>query len=287
MRKIACQYAIVRFMPYVETDEFANVGIAMISAEGCYFGFKLQTRRHGRVGHFFRRLDKRVFVAAMSNLKEEMDRIHNKLTTDGFDRRLKFNDGALANRLFDEMIRPRETIIRFSRPRAVLTSNPKDTLTELFQFYVERNFATPQSPQSKLDSGIRKLLDKHHLRSHFQELQIGDDAFSVGFPFVEMLGGCARKVIKPLNLGQDSATRILEHGDRWAFRIRGLKKRNRLPPQVLFAVDGPKDSQQRENAFLEARNMLTDTGVTVLAYSDQQSILTFALAGISLPQSRH
>ncbi|MGM0927683.1 MAG: DUF3037 domain-containing protein [Pseudomonadota bacterium] len=30
MKRIACQYVILRFMPYVETGEFANVGVVMI-----------------------------------------------------------------------------------------------------------------------------------------------------------------------------------------------------------------------------------------------------------------
>lgn len=30
MKKFACQYAIDRFLPYMETGEFANVGIVML-----------------------------------------------------------------------------------------------------------------------------------------------------------------------------------------------------------------------------------------------------------------
>lgn len=29
MNKLACQYAVVRFLPYAETGEFANVGVAL------------------------------------------------------------------------------------------------------------------------------------------------------------------------------------------------------------------------------------------------------------------
>jgi len=287
MKKIACQYAIVRFMPYVETGEFANVGIAMISPEERYFGFKLQTKRQGRVGQFFRNLDKRVFIAAMYDLKEEMERIDSKLKAHGFDRRLKLNDVALANRLFDEMIRPRETIVRFSRPRAVLTTNPTATLGELFRLYVERHFEPRKPHESELESGIRRLLYHHNVGDHFRELRIGDDEFSVGFPFVELSGDSVSKVIKPLNLTQDNSTRILEHGGKWAFRVHELKKRKLIPPQVLFAVDGPTDRLRRGNAYREVVKMLSDTGVTVLPYSNQQSILDFALDKLPLQDTRH
>lgn len=39
MTRIACQYAIVRFAPFVETEEFANVGIIMIAPKQRFFGF--------------------------------------------------------------------------------------------------------------------------------------------------------------------------------------------------------------------------------------------------------
>ncbi|MGH8147921.1 MAG: DUF3037 domain-containing protein, partial [Rhodanobacteraceae bacterium] len=28
MNRLACQYAVIRFLPYAETGEFANVGVA-------------------------------------------------------------------------------------------------------------------------------------------------------------------------------------------------------------------------------------------------------------------
>ena len=35
MKPLACRYAIVQFMPYAETGEFANVGVVLcLSADG-------------------------------------------------------------------------------------------------------------------------------------------------------------------------------------------------------------------------------------------------------------
>ena len=42
MNKKAYQYAIVRFSPFVETEEFANVGVVMICPAEGKFLFKLQ-----------------------------------------------------------------------------------------------------------------------------------------------------------------------------------------------------------------------------------------------------
>jgi hypothetical protein len=53
MKKFACRYAVVQFVPYSETGEFANVGVVLICPETGYFGFQLQTRKYARVTAFF------------------------------------------------------------------------------------------------------------------------------------------------------------------------------------------------------------------------------------------
>ena len=57
MKKIACRYAIIQFMPYTETGEFANVGVVLACPETGYFDFKLQTKRYARITAFFNELD--------------------------------------------------------------------------------------------------------------------------------------------------------------------------------------------------------------------------------------
>jgi len=41
MKRAAARYAIVQFMPYPETGEFANVGVVLACPTQNYFGFKL------------------------------------------------------------------------------------------------------------------------------------------------------------------------------------------------------------------------------------------------------
>lgn len=90
-----------------------------------------------------------------------------------------------------------------------------------------------------------------------------------------------KKIIKPLNLGQDDSTRILEHGGKWEFRIRELKKRHVFPDRALFPVEGPKNQdKKRQHAYREVLEMLNDTGVTVLPIIQQVDIINFALAEV-------
>jgi hypothetical protein len=281
MKKIPCQYAIVRFTPFIETGEFANVGIVMMAPNEHYFGFKLlKTRRHGRITKFFEELDAKVFRAAMADLNEELGRVHDVLKAHWCDKRPQLNDGIeFAKNLFAEMIRPREAIVRFSEPRAVLAEGPTETLNNLFAFYVERDFVTKEYRETVLEKGLHKLFVKEKVAENFQKKRLGDDGFSVSFPFVELHNERTTKLIKPLNLAQTDSTKILEHGGKWEFRIRELKKRRVFPEKALFAVEGPTTNGRRENAYRETVEMLQNTGVEVLPYTNTDKILEFVLNG--------
>ena len=71
----ACHYAIVRFMPFVETGEFGNVGIVLFSPTARYFGFKLLGQRYSRITNFFEQLDTKLFRASMHATQAELQRV--------------------------------------------------------------------------------------------------------------------------------------------------------------------------------------------------------------------
>lgn len=276
MKKTPCQYAIVRFAPFVETGEFANVGVIMVAPRERYFDFKLLYRRYARVTHFFEELETKVFRSTMWTLSEELNRAREVLKAHGFDKRFKVNDIEFANKLFAEIIRPRETIVRFGEPRVVLTDNPKATLQELFGFYVERNFVTKEYRETALEKGVRKWLYDAQIGDRFVRAKIGDNEYQATFPFVQQIDNEPTKIIKPLHLAHDDSSKILEHGGNWWFRIRELKKRNTLPEKVLFAIERAEDRGPRGKACREVVDMLADIGVDVVPYRNKDRIVRFA-----------
>lgn len=278
MKKTACLYAIVRFMPFVETGEFANVGIVIMAPEQRFFAFKLMVQRHARVMHFFEQLEAKVFRATMRNLQEELDRATGVLRRHGFDKRLKVNDVDFAKGLFAEIIRPRETIIKFSEPRAILADDLKETLTKLYGHYVKRTFVTREYQETMLERSMRKWLYQAGIAERFERAELGNDEYHVTFPFVELHENHAVKAIKPLYLGHNQATKIIEHGGQWLWRINQLRKRKKLPDSVLFAVQEPQEDGPKGNAYREIVEGLQDAGAAVLPYADKDGILAFAAA---------
>ncbi|MBS0356798.1 MAG: DUF3037 domain-containing protein [Proteobacteria bacterium] len=276
MKKFACQYALLRFRPFVETGEFANVGIVLMAPEARFFGFRLLTR-YARITRFFHQLDRRVYLEGRELFKEELDRFSGELRRLALDGRKTQPDVPLARNLFAELVRPREAMLQFAEQRVVLAENPKEKLGQLFDHYIERNFVTREYQERLLENTVRKLLFRAHVGARYQREKIGTPDFTVNFPFVLMADGRAQRVIKPLHLAQGDTTKILTHGGQWVDKIRRLRKRDALPDDVLFPVTAPQANTKAYEAFTEIRDDLIGAQVQVVPANDEDTILQFAV----------
>jgi hypothetical protein len=265
MTKIGCLYAIVRFCPFVETGEFANVGIVMLVPQQRRLAFKLMTRKHARVTNFFEQLDGSVFRAVIGGLREELDRA-SRMIKGGVA------DVETAKALFNEIVRARETVIKFDAVRPILVEDPAVALEDLYGHYVERDFVTKEYRETILERAMRRWLNAAGLGDKFDRLEVGNDEYHAVFPFVEGAGPIKLTVIKPLNLAQDQPSKILDHGGNWLFRVQTLQRKGLLPQKVLFPVEGPRDDGPRDKAFREIVGELTAAGATVLNYDDKPSL---------------
>lgn len=276
MNKTLCQYALLRFRPFVETGEFANVGIVLMAPEKRFFGYRLLTR-YGRVTQFFNELDRKVYLNARALFKEELDRFTAELRRAALDGRKSVADVDLANNLFGELTRPREAILQFDEPRLALAEDPKAKLQELFEHYVERNFVTKEYQERLLESSVRKMLFRAKIGNEYQRQKIGGADFAVNFPFVHMDEEKATRIIKPLFLAQPDTTRLLTHGGQWVDKIRRLRKRNALPENVLFPVTAPAQGTRQFAAFEEIQAELAEQEVQIAPANDEALILEFAV----------
>lgn len=276
MKKVACQYALLRFRPFVETGEFANVGVVLLAPEARFFGFKLLNKRHGRITQFFHQLDRKVYLHGRDLFKEELDRVAGEMRGRALDGRKTQPDVALARNLFNELIRPREAMLQFAEQRVILAENPKAKLGELYDHYVERNFVTREYQERLLENTVRKLLYRTPVGTQFQRGKVGTEDFAVNFPFVKIADGKVQRIIKPLHLAQDDSTRVLTHGGQWVDKVRRLRRRGALPEEVLFPVTTPRPDTTPFAAFQEIRDELRAERIEVVAANDEQRIVAFA-----------
>lgn len=272
MNRFACQYAIVRFLPYAETGEFANVGVVLACPATGYFGTRLMpTRKTGRIKGFFEQLDKRIYREAMDYLKEELTRIGTLVRERGSGRQ------GFVQQTFAGLTRPREALLRFGETRVILAEQPKETLDKLFATVVERDFADKAYHDQILVRGVRESLRKANLREYFHERDIGNEDLYIHVPFVHPREGRAQLAIKPLDLAKDVPNLVYEVGGRWVDRVHRMQRHQLLPEAMLFAVKMPDAKIDRARAAAdEILGDLRGKGIQTVPIADTAAIMAFA-----------
>ena len=271
-----CNYAVVRFLPYRETGEFVNVGVVLHCREANFFDVALETQRRQRVTDFFPELDRALFTMGRKTFYEELRRVKKLLQAEEG----KLDAGARTG-IFRELVRTRESVFRFSEVGTVLAEEPAAKLAELFDRFVNRQFAQTREYQETVMA--RRLMDV--LRTHEpvgryrQNKKVGNDEFHVLMPIVsEALNaqGVVRRAIKPLDLNRDEPTKIYDHGDAWIKRVERLRQVNQLPEGMLFTVREATTDEKRIRACQKICDELRRQDVRVLAADDENGVLEFA-----------
>ena len=277
-KKLACNYTILRFLPYAEPGEFVNLGVALVCPDLHWFGYRLETRRQDRITDFFPELKhtKAAFIEGRKLFKDELDRVAKMMNDGGGESQLRFKEDAkLFNQVFLNLVRPREEVFCFSPPRTCLTEEPTAELDRLFDFYVERGFAQRLEYQEKLMT--------RRLRTVFNAKKIVDltehtfvsDFCHAHFPFVRQVGDRYVRAIHPLNLDKTDTPKIVEHADRWKNRLLRLKVQPEHPENVLLVVKAPH-AGKRLDVCQQMCKELEQVGAVLLPQEDKTEIVKFA-----------
>ncbi|WP_339441341.1 DUF3037 domain-containing protein [Pseudomonas proteolytica] len=264
--KYICNYSILRFLPYPETGEFVNIGIVLIANNGD-FRFKIEQKRQ-RVTHFFPSLDSKIFQRAKREMTAELSRLSGFLTQNRSDLSMLLNT-------FKHLIHPRETMMRFSDPGTMATDNADAALSALFDHYVNHDFATKEYQETALERQLGSLLSDSNLRQKYTEQKLGTIEYPVRFPFVLTQGQIPVQAIKPINLGHDESSKILEHGDSWISKVRRLMSYDSLATDTLFVAGAPEPGKPKLlKAYREiTRELASFKGVRVINYDEGRNEL--------------
>ncbi len=121
----ACNYAMLRFLPYPEAGEFVNVGVLVSCTQPCLLDFLMETEIPVRVKGLFPQLDENAFRDAAQAMQREMERVKGMV-----------RDGKSCQLAFRETVRPRESVLRFGEVKTILTPEPTALIGDLFRRYV-------------------------------------------------------------------------------------------------------------------------------------------------------
>ncbi|EKT4527629.1 DUF3037 domain-containing protein [Pseudomonas putida] len=277
--KYICNYSILRFLPYPETGEFVNIGVVLIANNGD-FRFKIETKRK-RVTDFFPSLDSKIFLRARREMDAELSRLSSFFTENRSDLPALLGT-------FKHLIHPRETMMRFSDPGTMAIENANQAVTDLFNHYVHHSFATKEYQETKLERQLGKLLSAYNLKQRYSEHKLGTADYPVKFPFVMVDGAQPVQALKPIHLGHDEPSKIIEHGDAWISKVRRLSSADQMAQDTLF-IAGPPEAGKAKlvKAFREIYEELKSyPGVRVTTTAESRSTLLEEIKK-GIPESLH
>ncbi len=275
----ACNFAVVRFLPYPETDEFVNIGVVMACAQTGLFDYKIETRRRERITGFFPELDVATLLEGRKAFIREVERVKTALNKEAQpdQRSFSFKEQEFVS-VFRELVKPRESVFRFSGIGTVLTDNPERKLSDLFEYYVERQFAQhDEFQETVMTRRLSGVFKTEHLLDQYRQKRFGNELYHVTMPFVREIDGMTTRAVKPLNLDKQDSTRIIEYGDKWRCKIERLRDMHDFPERMLFVVRLPAGARKQE-AAKEVRHELEALRIETLDENDQDAVLQFAKA---------
>lgn len=212
----AMRFAVIRFAPYVQTHEFANIGIIATCPKTAYFDYKIETR-YQRLSQFFRYFRRDVYRAAIGAYCQELQSIK---------RGLQYATADQCRITLDGLTAPLETIIQTSPVYASLCHDEADELNRLFDYYVHHSFAR-ENHETVFTRQISDLVKKMKTAYPFREMKLGDSEYHVNLPLVQSPDDeQISKIIKPIYLGQEDPTEMYQKADTWIARFQRLKKFN-------------------------------------------------------------
>ena len=275
--QFACNYAVLRFLPYRETGEFVNLGVVLLCEQTGTFDFRIETRRSGRVTNFFPELEARHFRQTRDFIEEELKRLKTFYALAG----QKPADPAA----FLNLVRPREAVFQFGKMGTMLAEDTTTAVERLFHHFVNRQFAQRTEYQEEVMANrYRTALQEANLWGKFKaDLRVGNETYHAILPLAAPQADTEHRAtiaIKPLNLERDEPTHIYDHGAIWINKIERLREIDYLPQTIVFPTRFPTGEQACINAGRAIKHRLECLGVTMLSYDDAEGVLALAQTAV-------
>lgn len=267
MKKTAFRYAVLRFMPYPETGEFANVGVVAAAPRENKFAFRIEKKRTKRLTDFFSNLDATMYKRAIKDYEAELvvmvDLVEKK--------KLK------ALEAFETLVQPRATAFQFAAAGAMLADSIEAGTNQIFNDQMHHAFASEPGYIRDLNIRVRSCLESLKLIRPFKKDKLEIAGYKVDFDFIQKDPETdkAIKVIKPFYMNYDELNSIYNLGDRWYGKFRRLEGYDLLPEETLFPVVEPKAGTLATDAWQKVKKDLQEYG-RVISANDFSELQQFA-----------
>nr|WP_314590035.1 DUF3037 domain-containing protein [uncultured Serratia sp.] len=264
-----CLYSIVRYAPYAETEEFANIGVVLCAPKKLAFHFRLTQSNDARVSAFFR--DDTIFPLAKDAVARELKfaQEHTK----------NINNAEDIAQFFSYLTTKKESIFHFSSTRVVLAESPERELNKIYEKFINHTDYNKERREDILARELKSRLNSYaELKNIFRKETFGGDLTRFAMPFVAKQDDDVLCAIKPLAFVQSEPGKMMEHCDSWVARVTRAANENLLNlASVLFTIDGHRNpSLQEAKALDEIRRTFDKNNINHFKHDDEKSIIDFA-----------
>ena len=269
MNKQAYNTGTIELMPYSEHGEFCIVGVFAVNAERRELSYKImETQKTRRLTGFFPEMKRNIFTQTLKSIHDEWSALTEMVNTGRNTPELAMMDKLAGSDLLNAITYPREGIIRHKERGAIITNNIDEWLNKAFtKMVLRRELSTILPEEQRLTQQVGNYLKELKLKRYWKEKKVGNDIYHAHFPFTYTPVGQenVERAIKPLYLGQETSTKIMDHGDTWLQKVRRLNQFEMRPETLIFPVELPADlnSEQYAHAAI-VTNDLQEEGVKIV-----------------------
>lgn len=267
MNKLVFHYAVLRFMPNIDTREFANVGLVLVAPDSGKFVFKLAPERFTRIIRFFGSSNEEVYRESVALFSDELNRFQKYCLDNGL------RGNKLAEQ-FREQVRLRESVIYYSPIGTMIGEHPEKALIELYERLVMRAGGAELDTEHAMARSLRNDIAEKFKISYAEQV-LSVDSYDITLPLVHKKDK-RYSVIQPLAFEQENALTAIEHAETWLRRIKRLVENRVLQPEwTLFTLKMSADSAF-DRVYADVRYQISAEGLQVCNYDEMNTIRRFA-----------
>ncbi|MBP59442.1 MULTISPECIES: DUF3037 domain-containing protein [Idiomarina] len=260
-------YAVVRFMPFVETREFANIGVVLVEPKTGKFIYKLAPKKFGRVTQFFEDLDGKLYKNGIDVFTNELARIQEYFVAHRLFGKAQVDQ-------FKELIRRRESVVHFSEMGRIAGDDPRQTLDKLYERFVSRSFVTKHYREQQMVKVLKQRISDS-LPIKFTEKTLKAGVYDIKMPLTHRLDE-GYSIIKPLAFEQQTALKAAEHGETWVKRVERLVKHDIVKPEhALFTIERPKNINGLMQVYEDVLAEIEELGVKSIKFDNLNPVIDF------------
>ena len=242
---ISYHFSILRYVHDVSTEEFANIGVAMLIPERSQLNFRAN-ERFGRLSGFFKDIDGPSYRQMIRNLENAYREIATAY---------QFQDlPSNPSQIFSEIIREDASCFQWSQLMSGISDDAETRFAELYAEFVTYQEASAHSrrrSETNIWRDVRRALRVRRLDSRV-EFDVNMAAQSYQYSFKMGWNNGRRQVLEPISFALKDPATIVDKANTWIGRLFNLSKDNTFGFTAVVATP----EKDKMKAFNDACHIL-------------------------------